>query len=83
MQELVRDPKSFLGKDKHGNQWFSKILQDGKEKWAKAYGNKVKSGGTSKKPGFYDSELGLIKENSPAYKEFLKRERLKITKEQL
>lgn len=73
LQELVRDPSSFLGKDKHGNQWFSKIKENGEQKWAKAFGKKVNSGGTNPSPVPYDPELGLLKPGSPTYREFIKR----------
>lgn len=73
LQELVRDPSNFLGKDKHGNQWFNKIKENGEQKWAKAFGKQVKSGGTNSSPVPYDPELGLLKPGSPTYREFVKR----------
>lgn len=73
MQRLVEDPANFLGKDKDGVQWFAKNRSDGKQEWAYAYGNKVKSGGTNGVPLPFDSEFGLLKPGTPKHKQYLKR----------
>lgn len=66
MKELVSKPDNFVLRDKHGSEWFSKMTSEG-EKWARAHGGKVKSGGTGKKPSIPHPNYGLIKEGSKEY----------------
>lgn len=72
MQELVKDPNNFVGKDKNGSQWFSKKLPDGREKWARAYGAKVRSGGTNDQLSIWHEEFGLMKPGSDTYLKYLR-----------
>jgi hypothetical protein len=59
--DLVKDPANFLGKDENGKAWFGKIRTDGKQRWAYAYGGKVKSAGLNPQPNQFCSKNGLIK----------------------
>jgi RHS repeat-associated protein len=43
--DVASNVENFLGKDKHGNEWFGKILESGKQLWAQKRGNEVINGG--------------------------------------
>jgi hypothetical protein len=57
---LVKNASNHIGSDQYGSQWFAKILENGKQLWARAHGGKVRSGGLNEIPKLYSPETGLL-----------------------
>jgi len=50
ISETARDKSNFIGDDKFGNKWFSKIRPDGTQSWVKIRNGKIENGGINAKP---------------------------------
>jgi len=46
--------QNFLGLDRHGTEWYAKILSNGKQLWAV-----VRNGGINDVPRSFNSQAGL------------------------
>lgn len=56
--KLSQDKSAFLGKDKNGNEWYSKRLGS-KQLWVIVRNDIIQNGGLNDKPLKFISELGL------------------------
>lgn len=58
----MNNKANYQGQDKFGTRWFSKILDNGKQLWAKVSANNtIKNAGVNKIPKSYNLETGLCK----------------------
>lgn len=62
LDEMVKNAQNHLGPDKHGVQWFAKMLENGEQMWAKAQAGEVISAGINKIPRVRCPINGLIVE---------------------
>lgn len=68
LQDVANDSKTTLGLDKHGNEWSSKIMDDGSQVWTQTRNGNVINGGLNKTPKTYNSETGLSATERPNWK---------------
>ncbi|HEV2916742.1 MAG TPA: Hint domain-containing protein [Candidatus Babeliales bacterium] len=62
LEKLVNDQSNYQGSDKFGTRWFSKIMENGEQLWAKVgSNNRIKNAGINKIPKSYDSITGLCR----------------------
>ena len=59
--EMVSNKENFLGIDKVGNEWYAKILNDGKQVWASARNNIIRNGGLNDYPRIFNPQTGLCR----------------------
>jgi len=59
--EMVSNKENFLGVDKWGNEWYAKILADGKQVWAWVRNNMIRNGGLNDSPIIFNNETGLCR----------------------
>ncbi|MBI2387529.1 MAG: hypothetical protein HYV14_16185 [Elusimicrobia bacterium] len=50
LSETAGDKSNFIGEDKFGNKWFSKLRSDGTQVWTKVRNGKIENGGVNTKP---------------------------------
>jgi len=48
--DTASNAKNLLGTDKFGNQWFSRILSNGKQVWVSARNGEIRNGGVNEVP---------------------------------
>jgi len=63
IMDLVKDKANYLGDDRHGNWWYGKILPDGRQLWASAWGDVVGNCGLNETPKPYHPKTGLCNYN--------------------
>jgi len=59
--EMVSNKENFLGVDKFGNEWYAKILPDGKQVWAWVRNNIIRNGGLNESPKPFNNQTGLCR----------------------
>jgi len=59
LMELASNQKNYLGIDSYGNQWFSKVLSDGRQLWASVRNNLIRNGGINEVPKVFNGTTGL------------------------
>jgi len=70
VKDVANDPECYLGPDKRGHHWYAKILEDGKQVWAKIRDNEIISWGINKPDNikYYNPETGLAALKAPSQK---------------
>ena len=66
--ELISDTENFLVKDMHGNEWYAKILSDGRQLWASVRNNIIRNGGINQTPRTANIKTGLSRILPPKIK---------------
>jgi hypothetical protein len=61
IEELVNNKKNYRGPDHRGHHWFSNILENGEQLWAKVEGSTIKNAGINKIPQPHNATTGLCK----------------------
>ena len=61
IKNVANKKENYLGKDKYGNSWYSKIQKDGTQVWSSARKGKIINGGVNKTPMEFDFQTGLNK----------------------
>ena len=56
---VANDPGSRVGGDQYGNEWFARLLEDGRQVWTQARNGRMIDGGVNHVTRFYDQETGL------------------------
>ncbi len=59
--ELGSNKNNFLGLDKHGNEWYGKIIADGRQLWASMRNQVIRNGGINNPPRIFHPDTGLCK----------------------
>ncbi len=65
IEALVADQQNYLGRDSWGDDWYARILPDGRQLWAMVRNGEVKFGGIRKTPKAFNPRTGLSSPNSP------------------
>ena len=65
-QEIANEIKNFLGKDIYGNEWFAKILSDGKQAWVRVYQKIIRSAGVNEVAREMHPVTGLCEPKVPS-----------------
>ncbi len=66
LRDLVKDIKNYCGQDtSNRNDWYAKIMEDGKQLWARVRNKKIISGGINNVPREWCPETGLCKSLMP------------------
>jgi len=58
---VASDAKNFLGVDRHGNQWFAKILANGRQAWVTVRDNCIRDGGLNSVVRTFNNQTGLCR----------------------
>lgn len=53
--DTASDPKNYLGKDKFGNEWYAKTIEDGSQAWVQLRDGKIRNSGLNDTPKALDS----------------------------
>lgn len=56
---LVKDKRNFIGICDRGQEWYVKILENGKQLWAVVRNNIIRNGGINETPRTFNSTTGL------------------------
>jgi RHS repeat-associated protein len=59
LENVANEPHNYNGKDKYGNEWYAKILPNGKQIWTRVRNGKITNGGVNDIPKRFDAETGL------------------------
>ena len=59
---MASDKKNFVMIDKYGNEWYGKMLPDGKQIWATVQNNTIRNGGINDIPKVANKNTGFCKE---------------------
>ncbi|ASM35178.1 putative filamentous haemagglutinin, intein-containing protein [Campylobacter sputorum subsp. bubulus] len=65
---VANDTKLVLGKDKFGNTWSAKLLDNGEQVWTQTRNGQIINGGINKTPKNFNSETGLSSPIRPNWK---------------
>ena len=63
--DLVSNKNNFLGLDKHLNEWYGKIMEDGRQLWAIVRAFIIRNGGINDVPRAFNPGTGLCKPFKP------------------
>ena len=61
LENIANDMDNFRGTDKYGNEWYTKILEDGREVWGESRNGNILDGGINANPKPWNPETGLKK----------------------
>ena len=65
LEEVSNEDKNFKGRDRYGNEWYSKILDDGRQVWVETRNNNIIEGGINDNPATWDESTGYKRPNRP------------------
>jgi len=65
LEALVTEQQNYLGKDSLGDDWYARLLPDGKQLWACVRGGETLYGGIRNTPKSFDPRVGLSSPGSP------------------
>ena len=61
LEDTANNKKNYLGKDKYGNEWYQKNLENGKQVWVEVRNGKIIDGGLNNIPKEWNPFTGLKK----------------------
>ena len=61
LEDTANNKKNYLGKDKYGNEWYQKNLENGKQVWVEDRNGKIIDGGLNNIPKEWNPFTGLKK----------------------
>ncbi len=59
---MANNLENFLGTDKYGNEWYTKILEDGRQVWVESRNGSIFEGGINETPKPWNPNTGLKKQ---------------------
>lgn len=62
LEDVANTAGNFRGTDKYGNEWYTKILENGKEVWVESRNGKIFEGGINETPKPWNPNTGLKKQ---------------------
>lgn len=80
IETTANDPANYKGKDKYGNEWYSRMENDDSQVWGTTRAGRIQNAGKNSTPGEWDPETGYSrnpKKNSN-YGDMMKRKYLHI-----
>ena len=61
LEDVANDSANFRGTDKYGNEWYTKIQNDGSQVWVESRNGSIFEGGINNTPKTWSPETGLKK----------------------
>lgn len=61
LEDVVNTPPNLCGIDEYGNEWYTKILEGGKEVWVESRNGNIFEGGINERPKPWNPGTGLKK----------------------
>ncbi len=67
MYDVANDQNCYRGPDGHGNHWYARMLENGKQVWAKVRNNRIISWGINEPSNIrtYNPKTGLAALKAP------------------
>jgi len=65
VQDLITQQKNFLGKGPWGEEWYARLLSDGRQLWAEVSKGKLRCAGIRRTPVAFDPRIGLSTPQHP------------------
>lgn len=65
MTDVASDEGNYLGTDKYGNEWYTKIQSDGTQVWTQVRNGEIRNGGLNQSPKTFDPQTGLSSPSKP------------------
>ena len=62
LEDVANNVENFLGTDKYGNEWYTKILEDGRQVWVESRNGSIFEGGINEIPKSWNPNTGLKKQ---------------------
>ena len=62
LENIANDAENFRGIDKYGNEWYTKILENGREVWVESRNGNIFEGGINEIPKSWNPNTGLKKQ---------------------
>ena len=62
LENVANNAENFRGTDKYGNEWYTKILEDGREVWVESRNGNIFDGGINETPKPWNPNTGLKKQ---------------------
>jgi len=59
LENTASNPINFLGTDKYGNEWYAKILPNGKQVWTQMRNGMIRNGGINQTARQFNSQSGF------------------------
>lgn len=58
IETTANDPANYKGKDKYGNEWYSRMESDGSQVWVSTRAGRIQNAGKNSTPRNWDPETG-------------------------
>ena len=58
LEDVANDSRNYVGSDNYGNQWYSKVLPNGKQVWVQVRNNTIQNGGINDPPLQWNNGTG-------------------------
>ncbi|MCX4379919.1 MAG: hypothetical protein OSJ61_27835, partial [Lachnospiraceae bacterium] len=62
LEDVANNAENFRGIDQYGNEWYTKVLEDGKEVWVELRNGSIFEGGINESPRPWSPNTGLKRE---------------------
>jgi hypothetical protein len=65
VSDLIKHQENCLGKGPFGEEWYARLLPDGRQLWAEVYGGELQCAGMRRTPVPFDATTGLSTPQHP------------------
>lgn len=62
LENVANNAENFRGIDQYGNEWYTKVLENGKEVWVESRNGNIFEGGINENPKPWNPDTGLKKQ---------------------